>query len=77
MESKKVCFKGELNLDKLLELSLRSIICILNGEETKANIFKNKALEVYEKMNFRDKCIYKIEDHIPNHIKNKVYEMVS
>lgn len=77
MGNKRVCFKGELNLDKLLELSFRSIICILNGEGIKANIYKNKALEVYEEINFRDKCIYKIEDHIPKHIKNKVYEMVS
>lgn len=64
-------------MDKVLELSFRSIICILNGEETKANIYKSKALELHEKMIYKDKCIYKIEDHIPKHIRNKVYEMVS
>lgn len=64
-------------MDKLLELSLRSIVCILNGEETKADDYKNKALEIYEKRNKRHKHSFKIEDHVPKVVKNKLYELVS
>lgn len=64
-------------MDKLIELSFRSIICIINGNGTKAENYKNKAIEIYKDINFREKCICKVEDHVPGTIKNKLYEMVS
>lgn len=64
-------------MDKLIQLSLRSIICILNGEEDKADDYKNKALEIYEKRKDRYKYNFKVEDHVPGTVKNKLYELVS
>lgn len=64
-------------MDKVLELSFRSIICFLNNDEVKADDYKNKALEIYEKKNRRHKYSYKIEDHVPGTVKNKLYELVS
>lgn len=64
-------------MDKLLELSLRSIIQFINNDETRANVYKAEAIDIYKDINFRDKCIYKVEDHVPKVIKNKLYELVS
>ena len=66
-----------INLDKLIELSLRSIICILNNDEIKADDYKNKALKLYEKRQDRYKYNLKVEDHVSKAVKNKLYELVS
>lgn len=64
-------------MDKLLELSFRTIICLLNGEESKANIYKSKALEIHCKLETEKRYVYSVGDHVPGHIKQQLYEMVS
>lgn len=64
-------------MDKLIELSFRSIIQFMNGNEIQANSYKAKAMIIYDEIKFKDKCIYKIEDHVPKVVKNKLYELVS
>jgi hypothetical protein len=73
----KLCklYNGGIKLDKVLELCLRSIVCFLNEEEHKAKTYKNKALELHNKVTFEEECVFKVEERIPKQVKKKLYEI--
>lgn len=64
-------------MDKVLQLSLRSIVCLLNEDKEKAKTYKNEALELFSNTTSKDKYTYKVEEKIPSNIRKKLYEMVS
>lgn len=64
-------------MDKILELCLRSIIRNINNDHITANIYKNQAMQLHKKIEFKNKCKYPVEITVPEDIKNKLYEMVS
>lgn len=64
-------------MNKVLQLSLRSIVRLLNDDTEWAKIYKSRALELSDKLTFEDRRFYLIEERIPRVIKNKLYEMVS
>lgn len=64
---------GVINLNKILELSYRSIIRILNGDKELSKEYAELALEAHYDAN----CLHRIEDHVTKQEKRKMYEMVS
>ncbi len=56
----------------VLKYCMRSIVRYLNGDIEKFNLYKNKALEIYN-----DEYKIIIEDLIPEDIKIKLYKMVN
>lgn len=61
------------DLNKVLELSFRSIIRILNGDKELSKEYAELALEAH----YDAKCLHKVGDHVTKQDKRKLYEMVS
>ncbi|MBU5439595.1 hypothetical protein KQI42_16390 [Tissierella sp. MSJ-40] len=40
-------------------------------------IYKNKVLELHNKVTFEDRCISRVEERIPKQVRKKLYEIVA
>lgn len=62
-----------MNLDKVLEYSMRSIIRYLDGDVDLFKKYKDKAMKIYE----YESGVTTIGELIPDCTKKNLYEMVS
>lgn len=64
-------------MDKVLELSIRATIQYLNGNMTKFNEYKNKAMKLQEEIKMKETYNYSIRSLVKKEVEEKLYELVS
>ena len=64
-------------MDKVLELSIRATIQYLEGNMTKFNEYRNKAIDIHQAIKEKEVYRYQIKTLIPKETERKLYKLVN